>query len=90
MLIDTSWVWQQKQDSNFKKTDSTYLKLFTIYKNGSEHNKRAYYENGKLKASFLAEDFEVDNKLLKKDSFVEFDNQGHLQKINLELWTGRN
>jgi hypothetical protein len=48
ILVDTSWVWYQKQDNNFKKIDSTYLRLFTIYKNGSEYNKRGYYEDGKL------------------------------------------
>ena len=48
ILIDTSWVWQEKGNESFKKTDSTYLKLFTIYKNGSEYNRRRYYDDGTL------------------------------------------
>jgi MORN repeat variant len=80
VLVDTSWVWYQKEDSNFKKIDSTYLRLFTIYKNGSEYNKRAYYDDGKL----YFEQILVGNGDIKLTNIWEKD--GSLDILTSEKW----
>lgn len=50
ILVDTAWVWRKKEkaQADTTKKNEYYLKVFTIYKDGKEFNKRDYFEDGTL------------------------------------------
>jgi antitoxin component YwqK of YwqJK toxin-antitoxin module len=82
ILVDTAWVWQKKQkiQTDTMKKEKYYLKVFTIYKDGKEFNKRGYFEDGTL-------DFE---QLILGDGKVRMTNvwneNGHLDILMTEKW----
>ncbi len=50
ILADTSWVWQKRESVKIDTTikNKYFLKVFTIYKDGKEFNKRDYFEDETL------------------------------------------
>ena len=82
ILVDTAWVWQKKQKakSDTNKKNEYFLKVFTIYKDGKEFNKRDYFEDGTL----------CFEQIILGDGNVKMTNvwteKGQLDKLYTEKW----
>lgn len=82
ILVDTARVWHKKekvQDDTTKKNEY-YLKVFTIYKDGKEFNKRDYFEDGTL---YFEQIILGEGKVKMTNVWTK---TGHLEMLYTEKW----